>query len=155
MPYVSVYPIALFDRTRAPLTGASSYVAHFTPGTSHPPVKFFWSMTLYDNDGFLVDNVDDRYLINDRSKPKYNPDGSLDIYIQPARPADPAKARNWLPSPPETSATRGFRIMMRLYGLSPRKAKGVVSGKGWQGPAILPCGVDGRTSTGIACPDRG
>ncbi|MGK2954225.1 MAG: DUF1254 domain-containing protein [Solirubrobacterales bacterium] len=151
--WVSVYPMALMDRTKAFLTGAKNYVAHFTPETAHPPVKFFWSMTMYDNDGFLVDNVDDRYLINDRSNPKYNPDGSLDIYVQPNRPTDPAKARNWLPSPPETSATRGFRIMMRLYGLSDKGIKGVTTGKGWQAPAILPCGIDGKTSTGIVCPE--
>ena len=151
VPWVSVYPLALLDRTKSPLTGTKRYVAHFTPETARPPVKFFWSMTLYDNDGFLVDNVDDRYLINDRSKPKYNPDGSLDIYIQPTRPANPAQARNWLPSPPEGSATRGFRVLMRLYGLSPRGIKKVVNGTGWQGPSILPCGEGNQSSTGVAC----
>ena len=150
-PAVSVYPLALFDNTRVPLTGTRKYVAHFTPEYARPPVKFFWSMTLYDNDSFLVDNPYDRYLVNDRSKPKYNPDGSLDIYIQPTEPNDPAKVRNWLPSPPEGSATRGFRILMRLYGLSPKASRGVISGNGWQGPTILPCGEDNRTSTGIAC----
>ena len=152
-PWVSVYPIALMDHTKAFLTGTKRYVAHFTPETAYPPVKFFWSMTLYDNDGFLVDNVDNRYLINDRTHPNYNSDGSLDIYIQPNRPTDPAKAKNWLPSPPDTATQRGFRLLMRLYGLSDKNIEGVTSGSGWQGPTILPCGAGDLTSTGIACPN--
>ncbi len=150
-PAVAVYPLALFDSTRMPLTGAKSYVAHFTPNYARPPVKFFWSMTLYDNDSFLVDNPYDRYVINDRSRPRYNPDGSLDLYIQPTEPSDPVKARNWLPSPPADAETRGFRILMRLYGLSSKAVKGVLSGKGWQGPTILPCDEENQTSTGISC----
>jgi hypothetical protein len=151
LPWVSVYPLALFDITRAPLTGAKRYVAHFTPHTSHPPVKFFWSMTLYDNDGFLVDNAKNRYLINDRSGLRYNHDGSLDIYIQPTMPTNPAQARNWLPSPPASSPTRGFRLLIRLYGLSDKGIEGVVSGSGWHGPTLLPCANDGTTSAGVAC----
>jgi len=108
-------------------------------------------MTLYDNDGFLVDNEFDRYLVNDRSKPRYNADGSLDIYIQPDKPANPAQARNWLPSPPATSATRGFRLITRLYGLSDKGIKGVVDGTGWHGPSLLPCAPDGSTTEGVAC----
>jgi hypothetical protein len=151
LPWVSVYPLALFDHSGIPLTGANRYVAHFTPQTSHPPVKFFWSMTLYDSDGFLVDNPADRYLINDRSHLKYNGDGSLDIYIQPTEPTISAQARNWLPSPPASSPTRGFRLLIRLYGLSAKGIQGVVSGKGWQGPSILRCENDGTTSAGIPC----
>lgn len=151
LPWVSVYPIALSDRTRAPLTGAKRYVAHFTPQTSHPPVKFFWSMTLYDNDGFFVDNVKNRYLVNDRSKLHYNGDGSLDIYIQPTLPTDPTQAQNWLPSPPSSSKTLGFRLLIRLYGLSDSGIQGVVSGTGWHGPSVLPCAADGTTPAGIAC----
>jgi hypothetical protein len=151
LPWVSVYPIAIFDRTRAPLTGATRYVAHFTPATSHPPVKFFWSMTLYDSDGFFVDNVKNRYLVNDRTGLHYNRDGSLDIYIQPTMPTDPTQVRNWLPSPPATSMTRGFRLLIRLYGLSDRGIAGVVSGQGWHGPSVLPCANDGTTSAGVAC----
>lgn len=150
-PDVAVYPVALMDRNRSPLTGARRYVAHFSPETSHPPVKFFWSMTLYDNDSFFVDNPIDRYLLNDRSNLKYNDDGSLDVYIQPNQPADPDQARNWLPSPSAGAAQPGFRLTIRLYGLSKSGIKGLISGKGWQGPTILPCGEGNQTSQGVAC----
>jgi hypothetical protein len=151
LPYVSVYPVAIMDRNKSLLTGAKRYVAHFTPETSRPPVRFFWSMTLYDNDSFFVDNPFDRYLVNDRSNLRYNPDGSLDVYIQPDRPDNPAQARNWLPSPAADAAQPRFRLTMRLYGLSRKGIARVVDGTGWQGPSILPCGNDNRTSTGIAC----
>jgi hypothetical protein len=126
-------------------------VVHFDPDQAKPPVRFFWSLTLYDNDSFFVDNPIDRYLLNDRSNLVYNDDGSLDIYIQPNQPVDPQQARNWLPSPTPDAAQPAFRLTMRLYGLSRSGVKGLISGKGWQGPTILPCGEGNQTSTGIAC----
>jgi hypothetical protein len=150
-PEVSVYPLALLDRNRQPLNGAKRYVAHFPKAMAHPPVKFFWSLTLYDSDGFLVDNPDNRYLVNDRTDLNYNADGSLDIYIQPNPPGNAKQRANWLPSPQTTAKTTGFRLMTRLYGLSASGIKGVISGSGWQAPAVLPCGTGNATSTGVAC----
>jgi hypothetical protein len=150
-PNVAVYPVALMDRGKSPLTGTKRYVVHFDPDQAKPPVKFFWSMTLYDNDSFFVDNPLDRYLINDRSNLEYNDDGSLDIFVQPEQPTDPAQRRNWLPSPTADAAQPGFRLTVRLYGLSKSGINGLISGDGWQGPTILPCGEGNQTATGIAC----
>jgi hypothetical protein len=150
-PEVSVYPLTFLDRNRQALTGATRYVAHFDAATAHPPVKFFWSLTLYDNDGFLVDNPLGRYLVNDRSKLRYNADGSLDVYVQPTAPSTAAQRANWLPSPSANAATPGFRLMVRLYGLSAAGISGVVDGSGWHAPTILPCLPSGRTATGVAC----
>ncbi len=75
-----------------------------------PPVDAFWSVTMYDADGFQVANPIDRFAIGDRDPIKYGPDGSLDLYIQPASPgAD--KESNWLPAP----ATGTLGVTMRLY----------------------------------------
>lgn len=150
-PEVAMYPLALLDHDRSLLTGTKRYVAHFPAKDAHPPVKFFWSMTLYDGDGFFVDNPIGRYLVNDRSGLKYNADGSLDIYIQPNAPADKAQQRNWLPAPQPTAPTPGFRLIVRLYGLSQAGIRGVVAGTGWQGPTILACGGGNVTSQGTAC----
>jgi hypothetical protein len=150
-PNVAMYPVALTDHDRVPLNGARRYVVHFDPDQAKPPVKFFWSLTLYDNDSFFVDNPIDRYLLNDRSDLKYNPDGSLDIYVQPTQPADPNQVSNWLPSPTADAAQPAFRLTMRLYGLSKKGIQDLYNGTGWQLPTILPCGNDNKTTTGIAC----
>jgi len=150
-PEVSVYPLTLFDRARRPLTATQRYVAHFPKGTVPPPVKFFWSLTLYDNDGFFVVNPLNRYLLNDRSDLVRNADGSVDVYIQSEAPSSTTQKRNWLPSPKPDAKQTGFRLMVRLYGLSASGIRGVIDGTGWRAPTILPCGPDNRTSEGVAC----
>ena len=150
-PNVAMYPVAIMDHNRSPLNGAKRYVVHFDAGQAKPPVKFFWSLTLYDNDSFFVDNPIDRYLLNDRSDLKYNSDGSLDIYVQAEAPANPDQLNNWLPSPAADAAQPAFRMTIRLYGLSKKGIRNLYDGEGWQLPSILPCGVGNMTSTGIAC----
>jgi hypothetical protein len=85
---------------------------HFDEGKL-PPADAFWSVTLYDKDGFQAPNVLNRFALGDRDKVKFNTDGSLDIYIQNEAP-DPDKEANWLPAP-----TGEFNLAMRLY--SPRR----------------------------------
>jgi len=45
-------------------------------------VLAFWSVTAYDREGYFIANSINRYAIGDRDKLKFNPDGSLDLYIQ-------------------------------------------------------------------------
>jgi len=76
-----------------------------------PPTDAFWSVTMYDIPKFyLVANPINRYSIGDRTPGlKYNPDGSLDIYIQHESPG-PDKESNWLPAP-----EGDFRPILRMY----------------------------------------
>ena len=97
MSTLAIYPFTVTDHNLQPLTGANRYVAHF-PATDLPfPVRSFWSMTLYDSHGFFVPNAAHVYLINNRSSVHYNPDGSLDIYIQHARPSSALAAPQLAP----------------------------------------------------------
>lgn len=150
-PNAAIYPLALTDRTKSPLTGKKRYVVHFPAEDAKPPVQFFWSLTIYDSELFFVPNLIDRWLVNNRSGLKYNPDGSLDIYVQPNAPTSAAQQRNWLPSPQADAANPGFRLMMRLYGVPKAKLGGITDGTGWQSPSILPCGPDGTAAGGIPC----
>ena len=90
------------------LTGAHRYILHFAKGKL-PPVKAFWSLTMYDKDLFLVPNPLGRYAFGDRTAAlKLGRDGSLDIIIQHLAPK--RHRSNWLPAPAGT-----FVLALRLY----------------------------------------
>ncbi len=108
LPEDAIYPLNLADETGKPLDGASKYTIHFDKGAT-PPVNAFWSLTLYDSDGFQVANSLNRFAVSSWMPFKYNSDGSLDLYFQNESPgAD--KEVNWLPAPKGP-----FNLTMRLY----------------------------------------
>lgn len=111
LPEDAVYPTAFVDGEGQPLSGANQYVLHFEQGKT-PPANAFWSITMYDKEGFQVPNPIDRFAIGDRDSLTFNPDGSLDIYVQAESPGKD-KESNWLPAPKGL-----FEPTMRLY--SPR-----------------------------------
>ena len=124
-PEDAIYPLLLTDADGQPLTGENKYVLHFDK-SELPPVDAFWSVTMYDVDGFQVTNPLNRYAIGDRDALVHNSDGSLDIYIQPESPGE-KKESNWLPSP--LSGTLG--VTMRLYAPMAEALDGR-----WNPPAI-------------------
>jgi hypothetical protein len=64
---------------------------------------------MYDENMFFIENPINRYSMSERTNPKFEPDGSLIIYIQNDSPgAD--KENNWLPAPKDK-----FCLMLRLY----------------------------------------
>lgn len=111
LPEDAVYPTAFVDGEGHPLNGANKYVLHFEKGKT-PPANAFWSITMYDKDGFQVPNPINRFAIGSYDKFTFNADGSLDIYVQPDSPGKD-KESNWLPAP-----QGAFEPTMRLY--SPR-----------------------------------
>jgi hypothetical protein len=107
-PEDAIYPVLVADADGDPLTGDHRYVIHFDPGQL-PPVAAFWSVTMYDAEGFQAANELNRFAIGDRDDLRLNADGSLDIYIQHADPG-PERRPNWLPAPKGV-----LGITMRLY----------------------------------------
>jgi hypothetical protein len=107
----AVYPTAFVDGEGKPLTGANKYILHFPKGKT-PPANAFWSITMYDKDGFQVPNPIDRFAIGSYDTLTFNADGSLDIHVQAAAPGR-GKEANWLPAP-----KGNFQPTMRIY--SPR-----------------------------------
>ena len=108
LPADAIYPTAFLDSEGKPLDGAGKYVLHFDKGRT-PPSGAFWSVTMYDHQGFQVPNPINRFAIGDRDKLKFNEDGSLDIYIQNESPgAD--KESNWLPAPKSGAIGPTMRI---------------------------------------------
>jgi hypothetical protein len=112
LPEDAFYPASFVDGAGKPYSGANRYVLHFDKG-GLPPADAFWSVTLYDKDGFQVTNALNRFALGDRDKLRFNADGSLDLFIQNETPGRDKEA-NWLPAP-----TGEFNLAMRLY--SPRR----------------------------------
>ncbi|HZM10825.1 MAG TPA: DUF1254 domain-containing protein [Candidatus Limnocylindrales bacterium] len=108
-PQDAVYPLSQKDANGDDYNGADhKYVIHFEKG-QFPPVKAFWSITLYDPDFFFVPNSINRYELSRRNKFITNKDGSVDMYLQAESPGK-AKEANWLPAPKGK-----FVLVMRLY----------------------------------------
>jgi hypothetical protein len=105
----AIYPLNIGDESGKPLDGANKYTISFEKGAA-PPVNAFWSITLYDPEGFQVGNVLNRFAVSSWMPFNYNPDGSLDIYFQNESPGKDKEA-NWLPAPKGP-----FNLTMRLYG---------------------------------------
>ena len=99
------------DQSGARLNGKNRYTVTFAKGQL-PPVKGFWSLTLYNRHHFFSPNAIKRYSLGTKNKDlKPNADGSLTIYVHPDAPTDPVQRANWLPAP----AGEEFSLYIRAY----------------------------------------
>ena len=106
-------------------TARTSTRLHFTKAEI-PPVDAFWSLTMYDDDAYLVANPINRYALGDRSHLTFDAEGGLTLYIQSDSPGKD-KESNWLPAPKDA----GFKLALRLY--APKKA---VADGTWAPPPV-------------------
>lgn len=114
------------DKDGAWLDGSRTYRLHVPPDV---PAKLFWSLTVYDTTTrAFLDNtpggVVDRSSRTDIAK---NADGSVDLYVSPAKPDGHEK--NWIPS----IAGKAWFALFRFYG--PTEP---YFGRSWQLPDIEP-----------------
>jgi hypothetical protein len=122
----AVYEAAERDADDRPLDGRHRYELRFAAG-ARPPVRAFWSVTLYDRRLRLWPNPLGRYVLGDRS-PGLPRHGPLTVRVSHAPPKR-GRAR-WLPAP-----AGAFRLYLRLY--EPRAA--VVDGR-WRPARIVRVG---------------
>jgi hypothetical protein len=108
LPEDAIYPLSLGDESGRPLDGASRYTLHFEAG-AFPPAAAFWSVTLYDTDGFQVANPLNRFALSSWMPLRHDPDGSLTLYVQNESPGKDREG-NWLPTPKGP-----FNLTMRIY----------------------------------------
>jgi hypothetical protein len=108
-PQDAIYPFSEKDQNDQEYNGADhKYVLHFDKGQM-PPVRGFWSLTMYDKEFFFVPNPLNRYNLSQRNTFNTNADGSVDLYLQADSPGKDKEA-NWLPAPKGK-----FIPMLRLY----------------------------------------
>ncbi len=114
------------DAAGVRLNGGSRYTVTFARG--EPPVKGFWSMTLYDRFHFFVPNAIRRYSLGTKNRDLVpNADGSLTIWVQADEPTDKAQRPNWLPAP----KGQDFSLYIRAYWPDP-----TVTGGQWTPPPV-------------------
>lgn len=116
----ATYPTYLVDEGGEPLIGTNKYRVKFPKGML-PPVRAFWSLTMYDGKTqLLVDNPLHRFLLNSNMESQFvrEPDGSLVLYVGHESPGANLES-NWLPAP-----AGPFYMVMRLYGPKDSALKG-------------------------------
>jgi hypothetical protein len=123
-PEDAVYLNSSADGAGQPLDGSMRYRLHFDK-SGLPPVRAFWSITAYDQDGYFIANPISRYALGDRDQLRFNPDGSLDLYFQSRNPG-PDRESNWLPA-----ADGAFNLTIRLYW-----PEQVILNGTWRPPAL-------------------
>lgn len=106
--YPSTYN-AVVDDNLIQLDGSRNYVIHFDPV---PPVNAFWSVTVYDKDGYLVDNPICRYAIHSTDQAIIGRT-AVDILLQREPPADTDRLGLWLPTP--VADPGNFNLVLRMY----------------------------------------
>ena len=123
-PEDSVYASFAPQDERLELDGENTYSIHFEKDQI-PPARFFWSLTVYDRDGFMIPNELRRFGLRSCDNLEYGSDGSLDIYLGPTKISQFPES-NWIPT------VKGVvTATIRLYGPS----NDVLTGK-WEPPAF-------------------
>jgi hypothetical protein len=109
---ISVYFAVPKDDTGELFDGSKHSYALTFAKDQIPPVKFFWSWTMYKlPERWLVDNSIDRYSIGSATPElKTGTDGSITLYFSAESPGKD-KEGNWLPAPDGP-----FWLAMRAYG---------------------------------------
>ncbi len=134
-PAQTIYPIADTDVTGRTLSGAYRYTVRFPRGDL-PPVRAFWSLTMYDSSLFLYANQINRYAVGDRTRGlHFARDGSLTFYIQHDQPGSADERANWLPAP-----SGQFHLILRLY----QPGSAALTGRWKPAPVVR----DGTASSG-------
>ena len=115
-----------FDSEGQQLLGTNLYTITFPKGQL-PPVKGFWSLTLYNEHHFFYPNALNRYSLGTKNKAlQYNPDGSLTLYFGTQSPGID-KETNWVPAPEGI-----FSLYLRCYW----PEKSIIDGT-WMPPNVV------------------
>ncbi|WP_339826936.1 DUF1214 domain-containing protein [uncultured Parasphingorhabdus sp.] len=94
------------DENLNPLQGHNVYKIHSEPNDL-PPTSAFWSVTNYDEEGYLEANEQNRYSLGSNCELNYNAEGSLDFYLSNSKPE--IANVNWVPAP-----KGNFKTLLRI-----------------------------------------
>jgi len=103
----SVYFSSEIDIEEAALDGSSCYVLSGTEIQSTSIIPRWWSLTVYNNDGYLVESTEKQYSYNSENI-IYNSNGEFEIYLAGKASNN---ISNWLKTPSEEL----FSVILRVY----------------------------------------
>ena len=131
IPREAIYLLCSLTHDGIVLDGSQRYTVMF----KEPPPFIqpgFWSLTMYDSaNNYTVPNAINRYSLGSDDKGmKYNPDGSLTIYVQKDEPG-PEKESNWLPTP-----AKSFYLILRSYAPGEAMVKSLVDPSAYVPPTV-------------------
>ncbi len=124
----AIYPAYLIDGDGEKLDASKHDYTLTFPEGGFPPVKAFWSLTMYvGQTQLLIDNTLGRYLVNSPMMDRFEKeaDGSIIFHIRKESPGK-EKESNWLPAPGGS-----FYMVLRLYGPEQEALEGR-----WTPPAV-------------------
>ena len=103
----SVYFSADRDIDEMSLDGSSCYLLSGNDIQSASVSPRWWSITVYDNDGYLVESSEKQYSYNSENI-IYNSSGNFEVYLA-SQPSN--NIQNWLKTPSEEV----FSVLLRVY----------------------------------------
>ena len=103
----SVYFSSEIDIEEAALDGSLCYVLSGNEIQSASIIPRWWSLTVYNNDGYLVESTEKQYSYNSENI-IYNSNGEFEIYLAGKASND---ISNWLKTPSEEL----FSVILRVY----------------------------------------
>jgi hypothetical protein len=125
-PEEAAYFYTDLDSRGERLDGSRAYAVTFAPHRL-PPVRGFWSLTLYNEHHFFHPNELSRYSLGTKSKDLHHAaDGSLTLTASAIPPDDDELRSNWLPAP-----AGPFSLYLRAYWPQPQILDG-----SWIPPAV-------------------
>jgi hypothetical protein len=129
LPQDSVHAFTRLEANGEKLSGEHRYVLRFEKGT--PPVKGFWSITVYDAKYQVAPQSAAKCSVSSRGRLQYNGDGSLELYLQ-REPPGIDKEANWIATP-----QGNFTVMLRMYWPTETPPSILPPGSGtWKIPAV-------------------
>lgn len=124
----ALYRTEYSDSTGQVLDGSHTYIQRFEPGQL-PPVKAFWSLTMYRMpESLLAENTLNRYLLNSTMLDTFvrDEDGAITFYLQHESPGV-EKEPNWLPAPKGP-----FNVTLRMYW-----PEAAILDRTWKAPPVI------------------
>lgn len=114
LPADSVYPYTSVDIAGSRLNSKNNYSVKFVGG--EPPCNAFWSLTLYNDQNYLVENFAKKYSI--ANLPAKQSPSVKTIIISRTPPVDKEgkeSLENWLPSGNPDATPENFNLILRIY----------------------------------------